>query len=202
MSEAEVVSQPSDLGSEIPTLQSERLVLRAMTLNDAPDVKRLAGDERIAATTILIPHPYPDGAAEQWIATHAEAYSSGTGVDWAITLRENGSLVGAINLAIDLHNERGEFGYWIGVPYWNNGYATEATALVIQYGFEQRGLRRIFAHHFGSNPQSGRVMQKLAMTYEGTLRKHIVKWDRIEDAVYYGMLREEFEGTNTTKAQG
>lgn len=177
-------------------LDGERLVLRGMTIDDAKDVQRLAGDERIAATTALIPHPYPDGAAEEWISTHEAEFKAGRSVVWAITLRKTGELLGAMGLIIKVEHERAEIGYWIGVPFWNMGYVTEAARLTLRYGFEQRGLSRIFAHHFENNPASGRVMQKLGMTYEGTLRKHIKKWDRLLDCPHYGILREEYEQMN------
>lgn len=163
-----------------------------MTLDDAKDVQRLAGDERIAATTALIPHPYPDGAAEEWISTHAGEFAAGTSVVWAITLAGTGELVGAIGLVITAEHERAELGYWIGVPFWNHGYVTEAARLVLRFGFQTQQLNRIYAHHFENNPASGRVMQKLGMTHEGTLRKHHKKWGMYFDCPYYGMLREEY----------
>ena len=112
-------------------------------------------------------------------------------VNFAITLNSNGSLVGGISMAIDQHHEHGELGYYIGKPYWNNGYATEATQAVIKYGFESLGLRRIFAAHFARNPASGRVMQKAGMSYEGCLRQHLKKWGGFEDMMYYGIIRED-----------
>jgi len=180
----------------IPVLESERLVLRGMTLDDAAEVQRLAGDERIAATTSLIPHPYPDGAAEEWIGTHEAEFAAGTGVVWAMTRREGDELIGAIGLMIAVEHDRAELGYWVGVPYWNNGYVTEAGRLVLRYGFESRRLNRIHSHHFETNPASGRVMQKLGMTYEGTLRQHHKKWGRYMDCPHYGMLRKEYERTS------
>lgn len=186
----------SKTAASIPTLECERLVLRGMTLDDAKDVQRLAGDERIAATTSLIPHPYPDGAAEEWIGTHDAEFAAGASVVWAITLRVSGELVGAIGLVIDPEHDRAELGYWIGVPHWNKGYITEAARLTLQYGFEELQLNRIHAHHFENNPASGRVLQKLGMKHEGTLRKHHKKWGRHLDCPHYGILREEYEQMN------
>lgn len=188
--------------SAIPTLESERLSLRGMTLDDAKDVQHLAGDQRIAATTSLIPHPYPDGAAEEWINTHEPDFRAGRGVVWAIMLRETRELVGAIGLMICAEHDRAELGYWIGVPFWNNGYVTEAAALVLRYGFVERSLRRIHAHHFENNPASGRVMEKLGMTYEGTQRKHHTKWSNALDCLHYGILREEFERMMQSRTEG
>lgn len=179
--------------SERPTLQTERLLLRPFELSDAPDVQRLAGAVEIAAFTLNIPHPYEDGIAEAWISGHQERFEHGETLGFAITLRSDGSLVGAIGLDIDRKNERAALGYWIGVPYWGQGYCTEAARGVVSYGFEMVGLNRIHASHFSGNPASGRVMQKVGMTREGCLRQHVKKWGAYHDLIWYGLTREEYE---------
>ncbi len=178
---------------EQPTLQTERLILRPFTLADAPDVQCLAGDRAIASTTGNIAHPYEDGMAEQWISGQAERFRNGEAVELAVTMRAEGCLIGAIGLHIHAEASRAELGYWIGKPYWGQGYATEAAQAVVQYGFEELGLNRICACHFGSNPASGRVMQKIGMAYEGCRRQHFCKWEVFEDCVDYAILRSEYE---------
>lgn len=175
-----------------PTLETERLILRPFRLSDAGDVQRMAGAAEIAATTLNIPHPYPRGAAEEWIRSHRSSFEEGQGVHFAITLRETGALVGAIGLEITPRHNRAELGYWIGVPYWNRGYATEAARAVVEYGFRVLNLHRICANHFPRNSASGRVMQKVGMVLEGTLRQHVKKGEVYEDLVAYGLLRDEF----------
>ena len=178
-----------------PSLTTPRLILRPFTFADAPAVQRLAGDRSIADTTANIPHPYEDGMAEMWISSHAEQFEQGTGVVFAITLKDTGELVGAISLfSIRAASSRAEMGYWIGVPYWNKGYCSEAAKALIGYGFNELGLNRVFAEHMVRNPGSGRVMEKAGMTYEGTLRQHVKKGDRYEDLKVYGILRTEFSG--------
>lgn len=179
--------------TERPTLETERLILRPFTLDDAGEVQRLAGDRDIASTTLNIPHPYEDGVAEEWISTHEEDFDAGTSVSFAITQRDDGALVGGIGLGFTARHKRAEMGYWIGKPYWNNGYATEAARAVLAYAFEQRGLHRVFAMYFTRNPASGRVMEKLGMTQEGMLREHVEKWGTYEDLVVYGILAHEYE---------
>mgnify|MGYP001056849904 FL=1 len=177
----------------IPVITTDRLVLRAFALEDAPKVQQLAGAREIAAVTSHIEHPYPDGAAALWIATHAPEFDRGDGIVEAITRRATGELIGAIGLTVEPPHKRAELGYWIGVPYWGQGYCTEAARALLDYGFGVMGLRRIYARHYGSNPASGRVMQKLGMRPEGVLREHDLKWGRIEDDVYYGLLRRDWE---------
>lgn len=178
--------------SNQPCLTTKRLVLRPFTLADAPRVQQLAGDPAIAATTLAIPHPYEDGLAETWIAEHRPMFEQREGVIFAITLKDTGELVGAISL-LDIHADfqRAELGYWIGKPFWGNGYATEAARAMIDYGFQQCQFWRIFASHFADNPASGRVMEKAGMRYEGTLRQHLKKDGRFRDLHMYGILQDD-----------
>ena len=175
----------------IPVLETERLILRPFNLVDAPRVRQLAGDREIAATTAIIPHPYPDCEAERWIATHAQKWNDGTGVDFAIVRRADNLLVGAIGWMLKPEHQRAEVGYWIGHEYWGHGYATEALKAVIDHAFSL-GILRIFAEHFAHNSASGRVMRKAGMKHEGTLRQHMIKWDQPVDCEVYGILSSEF----------
>jgi RimJ/RimL family protein N-acetyltransferase len=176
-----------------PTLKTARLILRPFDLGDAAAVQRLAGDRAIADTTLLIPHPYQDGMAEEWISAHGPKFEAGEMAVFAVVLRETGELVGAVGLGINRRFDRAEMGYWVGKPYWRRGYCTEAAKAGMGFGFANYNLHRVFATHFVRNPASGRVMQKLGMTYEGTLRQHAKRWERFEDLKVYGVLRSEWE---------
>ena len=163
-------------------------------MNDASSVQRLAGDRLIADTTMNVPHPYEDGMAEEGIQTHRSGYETGTQITFAIVLRDGEQLVGAIGLRINKQVNKGELGYWVGRPYWNLGYATEATVAVLEYGFEELALNRISAAHLARNPSSGRVMEKAGMLLEGTARQDTTKWGKYEDLVWYGVLRNDWSG--------
>lgn len=169
---------------------TERLLLRPFVLDDAPAVQRLASAYEIAENTLLIPHPYPEGAAAAWISKQPTSPDNHT---FAITLRDGGDVIGAIGLRAEPDHGRGEIGYWIGLPYWNRGYVTEAARAVIGFGFESLGLHRIWAMHFTRNPASGRIMQKVGMKYEGRLREHEKKWDVFVDCEVYGILDSEWQ---------
>ncbi len=178
----------------MPVLTTKRLRLRPFTLLDAPAIQRLAGAPEIAATTLRIPHPYPEGLAEAWVLSHRGGYERGEELTLAITRLEDEALLGAIGLAIAAQDARAELGYWIGVPYWGQGYATEAAAALLAYGFQALGLARIHACHFAGNTASGRVLQKIGMTHEGRQRQHVLKDGQPQDLELYGILREEFAG--------
>jgi RimJ/RimL family protein N-acetyltransferase len=173
-------------------LETERLVLRAFVLEDAPLIAAMVSAREVAEGTLNIPHPYPLEMAEQWVASRSTAAMDDS-YHFAITRRNDGMLMGSIGIGITRRFLRAEIGYWLGVPFWNLGYATEAGRAVLRWGFQEFGLHKICASHFPSNPASGRVMQKLGMTYEGTLRQHVRRdGEDFVDLVYYGVLRDEF----------
>ncbi|HEX6536395.1 MAG TPA: GNAT family N-acetyltransferase [Gemmatimonadaceae bacterium] len=177
-----------------PTLETPRLILRPLVLSDAPEVQRLAGAREIADTTLTIPHPYRDGMAEQWIETHDAQFAEGKMVTCGATERGGGALTGVISLVLEREHARAELGYWIGTPYWGRGYATEGARAMLRYAFSELGLSRVYACHFSRNPASGKVMRKIGMKYEGCLRSHVRKWDRLEDIEVYGVLAGEWSG--------
>ena len=180
---------------QIPEIETERLSLRPFSIDDAAEVRRLAGDRAIADTTLAIPHPYEEGMAEQWIATHSDEFEKDQGVTWAIARRNDSALVGAISLMGMRKGHQAELGYWIGKPYWNCGYCTEAVRAVVRYAFLELGLIRIHACHFSRNPASGRVMLKVGMQHEGCRRQHVVKWGKAEDLELYGILKDGWESS-------
>jgi ribosomal-protein-alanine N-acetyltransferase len=188
----------ADAALQQPTLETERLLLRPFRLSDASDVRRLAGAFEIADTTLTIPHPYPEGTAELWIATHATGFLARTQATFAIEERATRTLAGAIGLHIEPRHSIAELGYWIGLPFWGQGYATEAGRSIVAFGFTTLALNRIQARHFARNPASGSVMRKLGMSCEGTLRQAMKKWDRFEDVVMFSVLASEahYEATH------
>lgn len=173
-----------------PALLTPRLLLRPFTAADAPAVQRLAGEAVVAEMTLNIPHPYEDGMAEAWIATHRAAWEAGTAVTFAITTL-TGELRGTVSLQITPAHRRGELGYWIGQPYWGEGLATEAVIAVLRFAFDDLALNRVQASHLPRNPASGRVMEKAGMHREGLHRERYLKGAQFEDVVEYAILRSE-----------
>jgi len=180
------------LSNSLPYIHTERLHLRPFEPADAPSVQRLAGAREIADTTLNIPHPYREGMAEQWIATHRPLFEQREAAIVAIVLAMSAELVGAVGLTMHAEHDRAELGYWIGVPHWGRGYATEAARALVGWAFRTFDLNRIYATHLLRNPQSGRVMEKIGMATEGILRQYVKKWGVYEDIVVRSILREEF----------
>src|SRR6202140_1907246 len=123
-------------------LLTPRLLLRSFEPGDIPTIVRLAGAREIAATTINIPHPYTEEDAQNFLAHADEDFRAGRSVTFAATALPAGDLCGAVGLAIAPAHERAELGYWIGVPYWGQGFATEAANAGMGFGFETRGVHR------------------------------------------------------------
>ncbi len=172
-----------------PVIQTERLLLRLFSPEDAAELELYADDEDILATTSASEVP-GSGMVGEWIDVRLERYEKKQGIDFAVVHRKSHKIIGAIGLGVEYaKDESMQLGYWIGKEYWNQGYCTEAAKRVLKYGFEVLGLHRIFSRHFASNPASGRVLQKIGMKYEGTLREAYKHQDKFEDIVCYGLLK-------------
>lgn len=174
---------------EMPQITTNRLRLRPLELTDAPDIQRLAGDREVASSTENIPHPYEDGMAERWVESSKRKFRRGELVNFAITLKSSGDFIGAIGLRLDSENNEAEVGYWLGKPYWGQGYATEAAVPVIELAFWELDLDRVRAFHFTRNPASGRVLEKVGMSYKGRLNQAQEKWGEQVDLEEYEILR-------------
>ena len=126
----------------------------------------------------------------RWIETHGAAWEANHHGTFALV--EDNTLVGAVTLTFALPNRRAELGYWVGLPYWRRGFATEAGRRLLAWGFGELGLHRIQAHHLMRNPASGRVLEKLGMSCEGIHRDWLLKSDRFEDVQAWAILEDEW----------
>ncbi|MET0873586.1 MAG: GNAT family N-acetyltransferase [Pseudolabrys sp.] len=147
--------------ASIPVLETKRLALRAARLEDAKAVAALANDRRIAENTARIPYPYKLADAEQFIAG---ANKKGEAA-YLITLRD-GTVIGACGLMFH-YDDTPEIGYWLGVPYWNKGYATEALHALIDYAFTDLTHDAVQAGARVTNPASRRVLEKCGFQWTG-----------------------------------
>ena len=152
--------EPHREGS-IPVLETKRLALRMPRLEDAKTMVALANDRRIAENTARIPHPYKLADAECFIGG---ANKGAADAVFLITLHDR-TIIGACGVtALD---DQAELGYWLGVPYWGKGYATEALHAVIDYAFTDLGHEAINAGARVTNPASRRVLEKCGFQWTG-----------------------------------
>jgi RimJ/RimL family protein N-acetyltransferase len=145
----------------IPVLETKRLALRAPRLEDAKTVATLANDRRIAENTARIPHPYKMADAESFIG--GANGSDGEAV-FLITLRDK-TVIGACG--VTAQEPTPELGYWLGVNYWGQGYATEALHAVIDYAFADLEHTALQAGARVTNPASRRVLEKCGFQWTG-----------------------------------
>jgi RimJ/RimL family protein N-acetyltransferase len=141
-------------------LKTARLMLRAPSHNDVAAMVVLAGDRRVAENTARIPHPY---TAVDAVGLLASINQTGGETVFAITL--DGALIGMCGL--DRRQDGVELGYWLGVPFWGRGYATEAARALIDHAFAELGHDVLSSGARVSNPASRRVLEKCGFQWTG-----------------------------------
>ncbi|WP_054768705.1 GNAT family N-acetyltransferase [Lysinibacillus parviboronicapiens] len=171
-------------------ITTERLVLRLFQTSDAEAVAALCNNYQIYKNTLYLPYPYSLNDALLWMEHHYDNFMADKSYEFAVTDKDSGEVLGAIALSNNPRFNQGELAYWIGEQYWGNGYATEAAQSILQFAFEEKKLHKVFARYFASNPASGKVMEKIGMEKEGTLKDHVMKDGKYEDLVYYGIVKE------------
>jgi RimJ/RimL family protein N-acetyltransferase len=147
---------------DVPVLKTGRLVLRAPRLADAKAIVALIGDRRVAENLSRVPHPYSRADAEDFIAT---ANSAPDELNFLISTPD-GDVLGGCGIGVRREPEP-EIGYWLGVPFWGNGYATEAVRAVLDHAFADLGHETILGAARVSNPASRRVLEKCGFQWTG-----------------------------------
>ncbi len=156
--------------SNMPTLQTKRLIMRPMRAGDAEDMFDYACREDV--TTYLLWSPHQAVSYTRNYLKYIESrYSTGDFYDWAVVERESGKMIGTCGFThIDMPNNIGEIGYVLNPDYHGKGYGTEAAEEALRFGFRVIGLHRIEAKFMEGNTASKHVMEKLGMTFEGFRR--------------------------------
>lgn len=175
------------------TLETDRLILRRVRVEDGQAMfENWAGDAEVTKYLTWPTHTsqeISDMVAQDW----ASSYEKDTTYQWGITVKDEGDvLVGTIS-AHEPNDSIGkiEIGYCIGRNWWHRGFMTEALKAVLDYFFDEVGISRIEARHDTRNPNSGRVMAKCGMKYEGTLRQADRNNQGICDVCVYSILKTE-----------
>ena len=166
------------------------VVLRPWRPSDREALAALANDRRISINLRdLFPYPYGVEDADRFIAM-AQSLVPPT----SFAIEASGQLAGGIGYTLHTDVERvaAEVGYWIGVPFWGRGIATEAVRLVTATAFARHpDLRRLYALPFASNPASARVLEKAGYQREGVMRQSAIKDGVVQDQWLYAILRHE-----------
>jgi len=170
------------------TITTERLILKTFRLSDVADITRVCDNYNVSKSTLFIPYPYDSDYAAAWVSTLEESFANSRSYDFAITDKNTGEFYGGISISHNAEDNNGEFGFWLGEPYWGKGYATEAARAIIDFGFTVKKFHKVYARHFESNPASGKVLQNAGMKQEGLFLEHILKDDKYENVVQYGLI--------------
>jgi RimJ/RimL family protein N-acetyltransferase len=145
-----------------PVLATARLILRAPRREDAKAIADLINDRRIAENTARIPHPYSLTDAHAFLAQAGRSPSEPT----FLIARTDGAIVGSCGIELGSGPDP-ELGYWIGVPHWGRGYATEAARALIDHAFGELACERLRGRARVSNPTSRRVLEKCGFQWTG-----------------------------------
>ena len=173
-------------------LETERLRLRKLTLNDLEDIFKYSSDKEVTKYVTWEAHQSLDDSIRFLQFLHSQAKENKM-TQWGIEYKETGRIIGSIDFVSLYANDTiGEVGYILSRDYWNQGIITEALKEVIQYGFYGLGLIRIEARCTTENIGSARVLEKAGMELEGITRKSFLMKNSYYDLKMYSILKEEF----------
>jgi len=179
--------------ANLPELETERLLLRKMRLDDAEAMFAYASDPEVTRYVLFETHQSVEDS-EAFLRLAAEGYERGDFGGWGIVLKDSGAFVGTCGVDADYAPEhaRAELGYVLSRQHWGKGLMPEAVRAIIRFCFRRMGLNRIEARCIAENVASARVMEKAGMTYEGTLREQAFIKGAYRDIKIYSILRHEF----------
>lgn len=173
-------------------IETERLLLRRFTLDDtAAAFRNWTGDDKVTEFLRWPTHKTPETTAEvlkMWV----DGYAKDDFYQWAIVSKESGESIGTISV-VDKNEELNilHIGYCIGSRWWHQGITSEAFGAIIPFLFQEVGANRIESQHDPKNPNSGKVMEKCGLKFEGILRQADSSNRGIVDAAMYSLLAEE-----------
>lgn len=169
----------------LKAIETERLILRKLTLDDAKDVYEYASDKIITKYVTWYPHKSLDESVD-FIKRHLDKYKLNEVTNWGIHHKADNKIIGSAGyMTCDFHSKKAELGYALSRNYWNQGIMTEVIKEAISFGFNTLRLIRIQALCKIENIASSRVMEKSGMEFEGILKKyHFAKNDHHDMKIY------------------
>jgi len=184
------------IGFERVELAGDSVRLRPTRPNDAADAYRLVSDEAVLKW-LLWDGPNAEEELAETFHRWQEGLETGEGYHFAIERTDESGLIGCIGSRLTEHRLQADIGYWLGVPYWNRGYMTEAIRLICHFSFEYLGAVRVYAAAFVGNVGSRQALEKNGFSLDGTLRSHVLKRGEWRDEWFLSLLRSEWERDRT-----
>ncbi len=181
-----------DIFSDFPILETDRLLLRKVSLGDVRDIYAYGSNKEVSKYVTWETHQSLDETLA-FVEYIISRYESNYLAPWAIEWKDQQRMIGTIDfVSWDTQQHIAEIGYVISQDYWGKGIVTEAVKEVIKFGFNRMDLERIQAKCLVENIGSARVMEKAGMMFEGILRKAVYGKGQHWDVKIYSILREEF----------
>jgi [ribosomal protein S5]-alanine N-acetyltransferase len=181
-----------DILANLPSIETDRLLLRKITLNDAKDMFEYAADPEVSEYTTWSTHASIDDT-KYFIKSLIKMYKRRELVDWGIEHKAEKKFIGTCGyVEWSMTHSRAEIGYALSNKYWNQGYMSEAVNAIMDFGFREMLLNRIEAKCKLNNIASARVMEKVGMQLEGILRQQLFVKGRYWDLKLYSILRDDF----------
>ncbi|SFQ41281.1 ribosomal-protein-alanine N-acetyltransferase [Psychrobacillus psychrotolerans] len=178
--------------SDLPILETERLILRKVTEEDIEDMYLYGSDEEVSKYVTWNTHE-TIADTKGFVEFVLNKYENKQVSPWGIEYKENGKFIGTIDFVWWQPNHKiAEIGYVISKDYWGKGLTTEVAKELVKFGFEEMDLVRVQARCDVENIASARVMEKAGMTLEGIIRKGIFVKGEHRDLKMYSILKEEF----------
>lgn len=175
-------------------ITTQRLILNRPEKNDLEEFYiQINSSEDFAKNLTSITFPFTPEQTERWLEQCNEGYETGESLRLAIREKNIGKLIGTIGIHVDKKHHKAEVGYWLGKEFWSKGYLTEALRAVIDFGFKELNLNKIFATHYLYNLGSERVMQKSGMVLEGLQKQEYLQNGEFLDVKRYAILKEDFK---------
>lgn len=173
-------------------METSRLAIREFKAEDWTSVHRYASDERVTEHTLWGPNEEEDSVAFIQLCLEQQQKEDRTEYSLAVEKKETGTLIGGCNIIFMGSNA--EIGYCFHPDYWGQGYASEAAAVMLQYGFDHLNVHRIYATCRPGNIGSSKVMIRNGMTQEGLLREHIFYKGKYHSSYLFSVLKQEYQG--------
>ena len=177
--------------NDLPTLETDRLILRKVHMMDAADMYAYGSNEEVSEFVTWDTHQSLADTKE-FIHFIVNNYENKQVAPWGIECKKNRKFIGTIDfVSWDPRHKVAEIGYVLSKEYWGEGYMTEAAKEVVKFGFENMDLERIQARCLVENTGSARVMEKIGMTFEGISRKVTFTKGKHQDLKIYSILRHD-----------
>ena len=178
---------------KFPIIETDRLVLRQITKDDAADIFTYLSDEKVMQYYGLEPFKSIEEALEE-IEWYQSIFDENSGIRWGITLKGHGKVIGSCGFLNKVpQHYRSEIGFELSKDFWGQGIATEALEAVIKYGFEQLDLQRIQALIEPPNISSQKLVERNGFIKEGLLRNYEFTCGKFDDLFMYSLIKQDFE---------